>query len=824
MAVVQKKSQYRLAREGTGLQEHHSILFGSVVVFIVAFLFIAPFQTALFYGAKVQYESPIYSAIVWTSLAALLVTVYLFKSWRLREIRDLYALAVWGIPLSYCVSLLFAATWHHAENLLLFHLMYAIFFVIGLYFSRNRVGNSIIRYGIVGSAYLIVVYCLLNVFGNVYFFDAVMRSGEELRLTSVFQYANAYAGFLIIPLLCCLYLIVVSRKWYATAVHALMLVPVLLSFFLTLSRGGLVMLPFILLAFLPFLSFARQILFFVYLIVGSAASFLITDKIKNIASEVLTVMVERRGPDFKVEDTLSFFDPLSFGGWSLLLLTSAATCAVIVLVHKLLAPLLEKGLGRISGARFANLYVPALIVVGVICGAVVIAGNAAIVNLLPEALAQRVQSINLQQHSVLERFTMYRDTFKALKDYPLFGAGGNAWSVLYPQYANNPYTVNQVHSYPLQYMVETGIVGILILLAFVGSIFYSFARTYFVDRPADRERNLIFYAVVVALLFHSMMDFEMSYVYISALVFLSLGGMVSGVSNPIRVRWLHGKEEKSKYGLPVVLGLISVMLLIVSAIQWKASRNFTGAMQLAQQGKSLEEVLVPLDKAIESQPDNPYYVLTKVDFLGQVYAKSQNEAYYEESSRLLASIKKYEPYDRRVFEAQYKHYIEKNRWADALALMQEGLQHYPWVIEMYERAASLHLQLGDQSRREGKKEAMNSHWSAAIELHEQVLARMKKLESLPKEQNAGSPFYVTPNLALTLGQVHYLRGDTAKSAELLATTTGDQLASEVSRPGTRWYLAALKKAGRLDQALYDRFVAKYPEEKQEIEAIVSITL
>jgi O-antigen ligase len=824
MAAGHKKSQYRLAREGSGLQEHHSIVYWCVVAFIVSFLFIAPFQTALFYGSKAQYESPIYSSMIWTSVFSLLAAAYLFKSWRLREIRDLYALAVWGIPLSYFISLSSAATRHHAENLLLLQLMYALFFVIGLYFSRNRIGNSILRYGIVGSAYAVVVYCLMNVFGNVYFYDAVMKTGEGLRLTSVFQYANAYAGFLIIPLLCGLYLIVFSRKWYATAIHALMLVPVLLSFFLTLSRGGLVMLPFILLAFLPFLSFARQILFFVYLIIGSAASFLITDKIKNIASDVLDVMVERRGPDFEVTDTLSFFDPLSFGGWSLLLSTSVVVCAVVVLVHKLLPPLLDRGLSRISGARLANLYVPGLIVLGVLLGAGLIAGNAAIVHILPEALAQRVQSINLQQHSVLERFTMYKDTFKALKDYPLFGAGGNAWSVLYPQYANNPYTVNQVHSFVLQYMVETGIVGLLILLSFIGSILYRFAKTYFVSKPADRERNLVFYAAAVAILFHSLMDFEMTYAYISALVFLSLGGMASGFASPISERWLSGKEEKSKYGLPVVLGLLSAALLVVSVIHGQAYNHYSAAVQLAQQGRTLEEVLVPLDKAIGLQPDNPYYVLTKVDFLEQVYENTHNEAHYEKGSGLLESIKKTEPYDRVVFEARYRHYMVKDRLADALALMKEGLQTYPWVIGMYERAAALHLQLGEQYWQAGQKQTMEGHWNAAVELHQEVLARMKQLESLPEGQMAGSPFYVTPNLALTLGQTYYLKGDAAKSAEILSTTIGDQLEEAVRKPGTRWYLAALQKSGKPDRALYDRFTANYPDEKQEIETIVSLSL
>lgn len=824
MSVAAKKSQYRAMREAAQRQEHHSITYWCVVAFAISFLCIAPFQTALFYGPGMIFENPIYSSIVWTSAFSLLAAVYLFKSWRLREVRDVYALAVWCVPLGYLLSLGSAATRYHAENLLLLQLMYAMFFLIGLYFARNRIGNSVIRHGIVGSSYAVVGYCLMNMFGNAYFHDAVMRTGDGVRLTSVFQYANAYAGFLIIPLLCGLYLIVLSRKWYVTAAHALMLVPVLLSFFLTLSRGGLVMLPFILIAFLPFLSLARQLLFFVYLAVGSAASLLIVDSVRNRTLDIAAVMAERRSPDGGVRDTLSLFDPLSFGGWGLLLATSIVVCAAIVLLHKLLSPWLDNRLSRIAGARFASLYVPGLVLLGVVLGAALIAGNTAVAGLLPEALAERVRAINLNQHSVLERLTMYRDTFKALADYPLFGAGGNAWSVLYPQYANNPYTVNQVHSFFLQYMVETGLVGLAMLLAFVGSIFYLFAKTYFAAKPADRESNLVFYAVAMAILIHSLMDFEMSYAYVAALVFLSLGGMASGFTRPLSARWTESKAEKSKYVLPVALLLISAALLTASAVRMYASRLFTDALQLAEQGKTLGEVLVPLDRAIELQPNNTNYVLAKNDFLMHVYENTRNAAYSEESSRLLDSLRQVEPYDRAVFEARYRHYLSHNRLADALALVKEGLRHYPWVISMYERAASLHLELGEEFRQTGRKDEMNRHWTAVLELHGEVLARMKKLESLPEGQMAGDPFYVTPGFALALGQTHYMLGNAASSVELLATTLDGQVEEAIRLTGTRWYLAALMKAGKPDQALYDRFTGQYPDEKRQIDAIVSMPL
>ena len=840
MSASQKKNYYKQSRVLENRDEH-SIVYWCVIGFALMFLLIAPFQTALFYGFKAQYERPVYSALLWASIALMLLAVFLFSRWKLREIRDGYALAIWALPLSYLLSMFTAASDFNARNLFLLHVMYAVFFLIGLYFARSKTGSVLLQQGIVVSAYAVVIYCYLNMFGNTYFLDAVMREGENsVRLTSVFQYANAYAGFLIIPILCGLYLIVSSRKWYVTAVHSLMVVPVLLSFFLTLSRGGLLMLPLILLAFLPFLSFARQMLFFLYLIIGSAASFLIADKTRSVTLEVLEIMVGRRNQEMKVDDPLSLFDPLSLSGWGTLLAASAAAAVVITLFHHFAAPYLEKGLERISKAKLANLYVPILILLASVLGVIAISGNSALVRMLPDAMAERVGNISLRQHSVLERLTMYRDTFKALADYPVFGAGGGAWGQIYPKYANNPYTVNQVHSFLLQYMVEIGIFGLLVLLALLGSILFLFAKRYFAASSDDRERGMIFYAAVIAILLHSLMDFEMSYAFISALVFLSLGGMAAGFDGPFKLRNRSGSETvqassgKTKadsggnwapYLHSAFLGVSAVALFITSAVLLKANRDYYAAHELNRNGRPLQEVMAPLNEAVEAQKGNPYYALTKATFMLSAFDQTQDEQYLKEGEAVLTRIRQSEPYDLDLFNTHYNLLLAGSRWDELVALLDQGVQNYPWMINVYERAAILHFQQGDVARMEEKADIMNHHFDAALRLKDEIAARMKHLETLPKEQNPGLPFYETPSLSLTFGQIYFIRGQMEQAFEQLAKLTDPALDNEETgqtyRTGMRWYLAAAKKLNKLDQALYDRFVGQYPDEKEEIELLVN---
>lgn len=62
-------------------------------------------------------------------------------------------------------------------------------------------------------------------------------------------------------------------------------------------------------------------------------------------------------------------------------------------------------------------------------------------------MVTRLENINFQQHSVLERITFYKDAMKVVKDYPIIGTGGGGWSSLYEQYQNNPYISRQVHNF-----------------------------------------------------------------------------------------------------------------------------------------------------------------------------------------------------------------------------------------------------------------------------------------------------------------------------------------------------------------------------------------
>ncbi len=247
------------------VDERYSVLFWLVMAFVALFLFIAPFKQGLFNGGTVNFEGPIYHAMLWTFIALMIVSIYFFFHWKLQDHRDILSIAIWLIPLSYVLSLFNAVSYHSALNSVYIHTMYAVFFLIGLYFARNELGSRIIQYSILLSGYMLVIFGWMNWFGDASLFgliqysdgaggvsnvykDAVMTWGT--RLANVFQYPNTYAAFLIGMLVMSLLFVMQAKKWYISLIHAFMLVPIMISFFLTNSRGAFLTLPVIILLFL----------------------------------------------------------------------------------------------------------------------------------------------------------------------------------------------------------------------------------------------------------------------------------------------------------------------------------------------------------------------------------------------------------------------------------------------------------------------------------------------------------------------------------------------------------------------------------------------
>ncbi|KAA8996596.1 polymerase [Paenibacillus spiritus] len=775
----------------------------TLVVGFIVFLVWTPFQVALFNGQQIDFEKPIYIAVLLGCLLLIGWIGIFFTKFRLNDERDLLAVLVLLLPLTYLLSMFAAASHYMAVNLLLIQSMYAAVFIVSLYLLRHKQINVTIQNAVLTVAYVLVWFGMLNWLGawNVAggivgwfsntvkggrYLDAVMTDANGLRLTSVFQYANTYAAFLMAFLFVAIFALIRSRRWYGTLTHAFMLVPIIVSLLLTLSRGGLVMLPVVFVLLLLFLKPARQILWILHLGIAGIISLAITSPVTNIGERLSKV------PDAGA----------AFRGWCWLLIGSAAAAALSWVIQKYLAPWLDGKLEGWTKRRLSGLWLPigSTVLVGLVAFLLIGTGLRSI---LPANVETRLENINFKQHSVLERMTFYKDALKVVKDHPVIGTGGGGWASLYEQYQNNPYVSRQAHNFFLQYLIEVGIVGFLVFMGFILYIFYKYIRGYIKNRnELDDYSNGFFYLILtLSILLHSTLDFNLSYGFMGILVFLGLAGMADAMDSREVKPALKGNGIR--YGYLAVLTVAAVTVLTVSGRSLSSNASTVEAKGLVRYSTSYEEIASPLQKALKLRPTHPESVLLLSALDQQIYKQTGQEEFAEKAHALLNKTLKKEPSNKQLLNQLVNLYDLKKEPELAYKVLLDNSYRFKWDINWYEQLISRASALGSEARAQKDSAKEQSYFQDALTAYDQVEAGIAHIKTLPKEQLQGRPFDVTPLIGMSISRIKELSGDSAGAAELLQTGFTGSYADLASQPepwSPDWYSAVAARALELGQA------------------------
>ncbi|MEK3675525.1 O-antigen ligase family protein [Paenibacillus sp. FSL R10-2771] len=739
-----------------------SYIWALVVAFIV-FLAWTPFQVGLFNGQQIDFEKPIYVSSLLSSLMLLVWIGLYFMKFKLEEQRDLLVVASLLLPVTYALSLIVAASHYMAMNLLFIQSMYIAIFIIALYLLQQKQLNVVIQNAILAIAYFIVGFGLLNWLGNWKFagslvgwfsntvkagkyLDAVMTDANGLRLTSIFQYANTYAAFLMAFLFVAVFALVRSKKWYGTVTHGFMLVPIIVSLLLTLSRGGLVMLPVVFILLLLFLKPAQQILWIIHLAISGLGALAITSPLTNLGTKLNT----------------TFTSAAAFKGWAYLLGASAVVAALGWVIQHFAAPWLQKKLGGWGERKLTGLWLPlgALVLVALIAFLLI---GTSVRSILPSNMETRLENINVKQHSVLERITFYKDAMKVVKDYPIIGTGGGGWAALYEHYQNNPYVSRQVHNFFLQYLIEVGIVGFVVCMGFIGYIFYKYIRAYLKRDKDDFNNGFFFYIIALSILIHSLLDFNMSYAFMGILVFIGLAGMGAVMeSKPLRKSW---NKPGLRIGYLVLLAVGSIYLLFLSI-------SYIGSSNAAFKGKSLisvstsyEEIKTPLVEALDARPSHPEAVLYLTSLDLQVFKQTKDEQYLAEVSSLLTRALKDEPYNKSLLTQWASYYDLKGQSDLALAVYRDNADKFNWDIDWYDALISRSQTLAAAAHEQKDEAKTQEYVTTGLEAYKHVVDGVEHLKTLPPEQLQGRPFSVTSTIASNADKLLLL------SKETTSTTT-----------------------------------------------------
>lgn len=812
------KPVYVKKTKASSNEPRFSAAFWLLLIGLILFLGWAPFQAGLFNGLVQNFEGPIYWAALIGGLLAIVWVGTCFKQFKLEDQRDWMAVWVLLIPVTYCLSLISAASHYYAMNAVLIQCLYAFIFIIGLYVLQNKRANAIIETSVICVAYIIVLFGLFNWLGQgrtvsaivgwftktVYqgqYTQAVWIDANGPRLASVFQYPNTYAAFLMAFLFVAVFAVTRSAKWYVQAIHGFMLVPIILSILLTLSRGGLVFLPLVFILLLLFLKPAKQILWMMYTLLSGLATIIIAKPVTNL------------GQQFHLEQ---IHNPAK--GWGYVLGASLALALLACVIQRYVSPWLGRVTERWASKRLAGLWLPLVSVLAVIVLVWLLLGTN-LKHVLPGNIGDRLENINMQQHSVLERFTFYKDAVKVIKDYPVFGAGGGAWAYVYEKYQNNPYTSRQAHSFAMQYLVEVGILGFIVLFAGLGFIFYKYIRGYMKATEEQRSSYFVYFIIVLSILIHSLMDFNMSYVFIGMLVFLGLGGMTAAMDHrPLKRLEIKVSTARAVYGS--VITLASLLLIFTASRYIQANSAFQSGRELMSTSTSFQEIQAPMTDALKKRKNHPEAVLNYNVLLRSAYEQTQEGSFYTQDLSLLTNALKQEPFNKYLYSQLAALYKANGESEKAYDILKDNAIRYTYDQAWYEQLIVESYELGYQAHQHGAVEARDKYFFTGFQAYNHVVQGVEHLKTLPKGQLQGNPFAVTQNMVLYAGKMQFMLGKSAEAAEILKQGLPQDLNNPDNREIVRWYLAAVQVSGGSDQAVYDQLIQIDPAEKELLEQIV----
>ncbi|MFB9274570.1 O-antigen ligase family protein [Cohnella cellulosilytica] len=778
-----------------------------VLLFVVLFLLVAPYDKALFNGYIYSFEKPILLTVLVSSLVLFLIGLHLYRSFRLESHRDLLSILVWLIPLSYSFTLLNAVSLHLALIDFYIRVIWVVFFLIGAYFVQSDQAQRIMKYALAGSGYLIAIYGLLQWFGNVTYQDAILQGK---RLSNVFQYPNAYAAYLLAILIITIVILNTTKNKFMYYTASFFLIPLVASILLTLSRGALLVLPIALIFYLIFIPRIKQLITLFYLLISGIISLFLFKPLNNIRENLNN----------------EFLISVSLKGWAMIVISSFIVMMINYLIDRHLYKKYDK-FEQNKNYSFSNLLIPILTVTIFIILYILVLSGTFLIKIFPNGLIERLIGFNLYDSSVFSRSTFYNDAFRIVGDYPVFGAGGGAWSVLYDSYRSYPYTSSQVHNFFLQYLMESGFVGLLILVAI---LVYSFVAFYnkmkgLQKKGKWKEEYLIFPLVVFIILCHSFIDFDMSFVYLAAIVFLCLGIASGSKQTGIKVfqrvtEKLHLQKWMKVYSfIPISTAIV---LVVFSSIYLKADANFKKSIVIANKTGSYNELISHLDNAIDLVPSHMDYTNVKVSMLQQLFQQSGNEAYLNEAWKLVSKSESYNEHNFAFIETKINLLMKKGKHEEAASYTEAKLKERPWNTRLYEKAIEIYYELGERERLQGNNELIDDQWNKATSLYMEMEDTIKGFSNLQLNQKNESinNFRISPGIILNIGKIEYRKENYSDATRILARGVSFDLDIPLNREIARWYLAASRKVNLNYTELYNRLVEFEPEEENKIKLLM----
>ncbi len=366
------------------------------------------------------------------------------------------------------------------------------------------------------------------------------------------------------------------------------------------------------------------------------------------------------------------------------------------------------------------------------------------------------------------RIDIWKDSLNIFKDFSITGAGIGTFSDIYPAYKSilRDHFVNYAHNDYLELAIEGGIFSLLLAVCFIFSISLKSYRMFLNRRDAFAVYMYMGSITgIIALLIHSVVDFNL-HVGANGLWFFFLCGLaVSSSATPMRGRTLPSRLATIRSPSVKALAVAAVFIMLIATAGYNFS-TLTGSFYFSHISDTQTDTQTPktdlkriekiaryatmfdplngtyanakasaslylgnevstlenLKKAIRLNPTNSYYLAR----LGNIYA---GKGLSETADRLLSAAVRVD-----IFNAEYT--LRYGAWLLSQSRMEEGLAQIKRALEI-DRGQIDNALLTMAINRVGDDKMR----TAIPDLPEAVIAYAEFLNNMGKTEAAESQYF-----------------------------------------------------------------------------------
>ena len=375
----------------------------------------------------------------------------------------------------------------------------------------------------------------------------------------------------------------------------------------------------------------------------------------------------------------------------------------------------------------------------------------------------------LRLRNASERLYFFQDAMKMFKERPLLGWGGGGWEAAYRSYQSYFYNSNQVHGYYFQVMVETGILGILVVLGIWGNFLYLTHRLYHGAKGNAPRQALVLTvtAAAVSLGLHAVIDFDLSLSAITLVLWMMFGLAVSPAlsGNKKGVRTSKKYVPSNNLVLAGASAAALIIFLFASCLAW-SNYNSALAYQFLQK-KDSSRAVAQLQKAVFYNPFN----YLNYSNLARVY---QQQGKLDEATEQALQASELSRYNPAVYSDLANLYYNSKNYEQAVSNAEQTLALAPFQLQWYEVLSRIYFLAGYMDLIDGKRDLAKDYLVKTANLPELLKDRVDGLSEQEKRLWKDAPLLaVTPAINLNVGASQYLLGNWAGAESNLRSAMQD---------------------------------------------------